>query len=109
MKLSYDPTTDMLRISFGERLEVEGFDLCDGIVVHLDAEGEVAGLEIERASERVDLEYLQAIAGDSGALAKPVLKDALLAPEPRTERLVPARREFAGGGPAWTKDGSAEE
>ena len=44
MKLSYDPTTDMLRISFGERLEVEGFHLCDGIVVHLDAEEEVAGL-----------------------------------------------------------------
>ncbi|MCY3602678.1 MAG: DUF2283 domain-containing protein [Chloroflexi bacterium] len=61
MKLRYDRDTDMLHISFGQRVEVEGFDLCDGVVVHLDAEENVAGIEIENASEQVDLEKLQAV------------------------------------------------
>lgn len=61
MKLTYDPTTDMLHISFRQRVEVEGFDLCDGVVVHLDAEENVAGIEIENALEQVDLEKLQAV------------------------------------------------
>ena len=53
MKLSYDPTTDMLHISFGQRVEVEGFDLCDGVGVHLDAEENVAGIEIETLQSRL--------------------------------------------------------
>ena len=62
MKLRYYPETDMLHIAFGERLEFEGFDLCEGVTVHLDAEENVAALEIERASERVDLDALEAVA-----------------------------------------------
>ena len=62
MKLRYDRTTDMLHISFGERVEVEGFDLLDGVVIHLDAEENVAGIEIENASKRVDLQELHAVA-----------------------------------------------
>ncbi len=61
MKLRYDRDTDMLHISFGNRPEVEGFDLCDGVVVHLDEEENVAGIEVENASEQVDLEKLQAV------------------------------------------------
>ena len=91
MKLSYDPTTDMLRISFGERLEVEGFHLCDGIVVHLDAEEEVAALEVEHASQRVGLEGLEALVRHDGPMDAPDLKVLLLAPEPRTEALTLAR------------------
>ena len=75
MKLQYDPATDMLHISFGDRAEVEGFDLCEGIAVHLDAEVSVAALEIENASERVNLEELEAIARPAptpvGASARP--------------------------------------
>lgn len=62
MKLTYDPTTDMLHIAFGQRTKVEGFDLCDGVVVHLDGEENVAGIEIENASLRVRLEELQVVA-----------------------------------------------
>ena len=52
----------MLHISFGQLVEVEGFDLCDGVVIHLDAEENVAGIEIENASEQANLEELKAIA-----------------------------------------------
>ena len=68
MKLRYDRETDMLHISFGQRVEVEGFDLCDGVVVHLDVEENVAGIEIENASEQVDLERLQAVVERQGQL-----------------------------------------
>ncbi len=81
MKLTYDPDTDMLHISFGERVEVEGFDLSDGVVVHLDGAENVAAIEIENASERVDLEELQAVARAQEQSVKPSLKDLLLAPE----------------------------
>lgn len=91
MKLHYDPATDMLHISFGERSEVEGFDLCDGIVVHLDAEGDVAALEVEHASQRVGLEGLEALVRHDGPMDAPDLKVLLLAPEPRTEALTLAR------------------
>ena len=91
MKLRYDHDTDMLHISFGEREEVEAFDLCDGVVVHLDGAENVAGIEIENASERVDLEELQAVARAQEQSVKPSLKDLLLAPEGRTEFLTPPR------------------
>ena len=98
MKLHYDPATDMLHISFGERSEVEGFDLCDGIVVHLDAEGDVAALEVERASERVSLEELEDVAQGRLPVGKTDLRELLLAPEPRTESLTPPRdRERSKG------------
>ena len=91
MKLHYDPATDMLHISFGRGVEVEGFDLCGGVGIHLDAEENVAGIEIENASARVDLELLQAVAKGQKHSASPNLKDLLLAPEPRTEALTLAR------------------
>ncbi len=97
MKLNYDPAADMLHISFGKGAEVEGFDLCDGVVVHLDAEENVAGIEIENASARADLEELQAVAKGQEPPARPNRKDVLLAPEPRTERLTPPRSQANEG------------
>ena len=91
MKLRYDRKTDMLHISFGNGVEVEGFDLCEGVVVHLDAEEHVAGIEIENASARVDLEELQAVAKGQEHTGSLNRKDVLLAPEPRTESLTPPR------------------
>ena len=82
MKLRYDRKTDMLHISFGKGAEVEGFDLWEGVVVHLDADEGVAGIEIENASARVDLEELEAVARGKGRSARPNRKDVLLAPEP---------------------------
>ena len=91
MKLTYDPTADMLHISFGERVEVEGFDLCDGVVVHLDAAEDVAAIEIKNASEKVDLDGLRAVANQQDSRSSANLKDLLLAPKPRAESLTPPR------------------
>ena len=87
MKLRYDRDTDMLHISFGEHLEVEGFDLCDGVVVHLDGAENVAAIEIENASKRVDLDGLRTVANQQESEVSSRLKDRLLASEGRSESL----------------------
>ena len=61
MKVSHDPETDMLYIEFEDRPSLESFELCDGIVVDLDADEHVVGIEIEDASQKLDIERLRAV------------------------------------------------
>ncbi len=61
MKVSHDSETDMLYIEFEERPSLESFELCDGIVVDLDADEHVVGIEIEWASKKLDIERLRAV------------------------------------------------
>ena len=60
MKLSHDPETDMVYIAFEDRPSLESFELCDGIVIDLDAGEHVVGIEIEDASRKFDVEQLRA-------------------------------------------------
>ncbi len=59
MKVSHDPETDMMYIEFEERPSLESFELFDGIVVDLDADEHVVGIEIEWASKKFDVEQLR--------------------------------------------------
>ena len=43
----------------GGRTGLESFELCGGIVVDLDADEHVAGIEIEWASQQLDIERLR--------------------------------------------------
>ena len=40
---------------------LESFELCDGIVVDLDADEHVVGIEVEWASQKLDIERLRAV------------------------------------------------
>jgi len=60
VKVRHDPETDMLYIEFEERPSLESFELLDGIVVDLDADEHVVGIEIDRASRRIDIDKLRA-------------------------------------------------
>ena len=60
MKVSHDPETDMLYIEFEDRPSLESFELWDGIVIDLDADEHVVGIEIEGASRKFDIEQLRA-------------------------------------------------
>ena len=64
MRLSHDPGTDTATIEFGTRPGVGSFDLCDGVVVHLDADGQVAAIGIGGASRKLDLGHLREDIGD---------------------------------------------
>jgi uncharacterized protein YuzE len=54
MKVVYDPNQDILQISFRESLVEETTQIAPGLILDYDADGVVIGLEIRKASQKVD-------------------------------------------------------
>ena len=55
MKLNYYPETDSLYIDLSERDSVESREVSDGVVLDFDAAGNVVGIDIDHASDKVHL------------------------------------------------------
>jgi uncharacterized protein YuzE len=62
MKLQYYPETDSLYIEFRHELAVEAREIVEGLVVDLDANGDVVGFDIDRASQKLDSSKIETIA-----------------------------------------------
>lgn len=62
MKLHYYPETDSLYIELKPEPGVETREISDGLNVDLDANGEVVGFDIDRASHHSDLSNLETVA-----------------------------------------------
>jgi uncharacterized protein YuzE len=60
MKFHYYPETDSLYISLLDRPSVDSQEVASGIVLDFDAEGRLVGLDIDHASQVVDLSKLEA-------------------------------------------------
>lgn len=60
MKIRYYPETDTLSIDLVDRPGVDAVELSPGVVVDLDADGHVIGIEIDHASQVVDLSHFEA-------------------------------------------------
>ena len=60
MRVGYDADTDTMYLDIEPRPSTESFELCDGIVIDLDADRRVVGIEVERASRKLDVEGLRA-------------------------------------------------
>ena len=58
MKLSYYPDTDSLYIDLSEQTSVESREISEGIVLDYDANGNLVGIDIDNASEKVELQKL---------------------------------------------------
>ncbi|NTV82570.1 MAG: DUF2283 domain-containing protein [Chlorobaculum sp.] len=58
MKISYYPDTDSLYIDLSEQPSVESREVSEGIVLDYDAEGRLAGIDIDNASKKVNLKTL---------------------------------------------------
>jgi len=56
VKISYYSETDTFYIELKEVPSIESEELAEGIVVDYDENGEIIGIEIERASERKEVE-----------------------------------------------------
>ena len=56
MKLNYFPDTDTLYIDLADRPSVESDEVARDVVLDMDADGDIVGIEIEHASTRVDFE-----------------------------------------------------
>ncbi len=55
MKLHYDSDTDSLYIDLADRPGVESLEVRPGVVLDLDADGQVVGIDIDHASDWVEL------------------------------------------------------
>jgi len=58
MKLKYYPETDSLYIDLSSNPGTDSKEVADGVVIDLDSDGNVVGIDIDHASEKIDLEDL---------------------------------------------------
>ena len=58
MKLNYYADTDSLYIDLSEQPSVESREVSEGIVLDYDSVGNLVGIDIDNASQKVDLKKL---------------------------------------------------
>jgi uncharacterized protein YuzE len=61
MKLHYYEDTDSLYIDLSARTSADSQEICDGVIVDYDTAGQVVGIDIQHASERLDLSTIETI------------------------------------------------
>ena len=59
MEVKYYPGSDMLNIRLATRKSVESEEIYDGFVFDFDADGRVVSIEVDNASQRVNLEQVR--------------------------------------------------
>lgn len=59
MKLHYYPETDSLSIDLNSRPSVDSREVADGLVLDFDAEGNIVGMDVDHASEKLDLSRIE--------------------------------------------------
>jgi uncharacterized protein YuzE len=62
MKLHYYPDTDSLYIELKDTPGAESREVAAGLLVDLDANGDVVGFDIDHASRKLDLSRIETIA-----------------------------------------------
>jgi uncharacterized protein YuzE len=62
MKLHYYPETDSLYIELKDTPGTQVREIVEGLVIDLDADGNVVGLDIDHASRKLDLSRVETIA-----------------------------------------------
>jgi uncharacterized protein YuzE len=62
MKLHYYPETDSLYIELKSVPGIQAREIVTGLVVDLDANGDVVGFDIDHASRKLDLSKIETIA-----------------------------------------------
>ncbi len=60
MRFHYYPETDSLYIDLSEKTSMESREVAPGVVLDFDAEGHLVGIDIDYASQVVNLSRLEA-------------------------------------------------
>jgi uncharacterized protein YuzE len=58
MKISYYPDTDSLYIDLSEQQSAESREVSEGVVLDYDTQGRLVGIDIDNASNKVELKKL---------------------------------------------------
>ena len=61
MKLHYYPETDSLYIDLNSKPGADSREIAEGLVVDFDAQGNVVGIDIDHASEKLELNTLETV------------------------------------------------
>lgn len=61
MKLHYYPDTDSLYIELSPRPGADTLEVVDGLLVDMDDQGSVVGIDIDHASEKLDLHSVETV------------------------------------------------
>jgi len=59
MKLHYYEDTDSLYIDLAAALSSDSKEISDGVVVDYDEAGKIVGIDVQHASERIDLSSIE--------------------------------------------------
>lgn len=62
MKLHYYPETDSLYLDLNSRPGVDSREIVEGLVAGFDADGNIVGIDIDHASQKMDLKTLDTVA-----------------------------------------------
>lgn len=71
MKILYDPERDILQISFNDSVVDETAQIARGLILDYDDDGQVIGLELRQASQRVPNPYQAVFEVGMANLEKP--------------------------------------
>ena len=58
MKMNYYPETDSLYIDLSSKTSVESVEISQGVVLDYDDDGNLTGIDIDNASQKLDLKEL---------------------------------------------------
>ena len=59
MKLNYYADTDSLYIDLSSAVSSDSKEIADGLVIDFDDAGRIVGIDIQHASERIDLSSIE--------------------------------------------------
>ena len=62
MKLHYYPESDSLYIDLNSRPSADSREITDELVADFDTDGNIVGIDIEHASQKLDLKTLETVA-----------------------------------------------
>ncbi|MBM3324903.1 MAG: DUF2283 domain-containing protein [Calditrichaeota bacterium] len=69
MRFHYYPDTDSLYIDLSEKASTDSREVAPGVVLDFDAEGHLVGIDIDHASQIVNLSRLEAESLPVGSLS----------------------------------------
>jgi len=55
MKINYYPDTDTIYIDLSSKVSVESMEISEGVVLDYDETGKLVGIDIDNASNKLDL------------------------------------------------------
>jgi uncharacterized protein YuzE len=61
MKLRYYPETDSLYIELIDKPSVDSQEITDEVVIDFDVDGNIVGIDIDNASQKIDMKTVEAI------------------------------------------------